>query len=257
MKPYLYSGAGNTFVVLDGRASSEEEPDVVHLCRKYSTDGLMILRSDACFDFAMDYYNSDGSGGMMCGNGGRCIVAFADFLGIKPSEKDTYRFLSADGEHTGTILKRDGRNKTVRLKMCDVHEFHPSIEDGYFLNTGTRHYVKFVENVEAVDLSSEGSRLRHHPAFAPIGANANFVQLIGEDTIKVRTFEKGVEAETLACGTGVTASAIATYLCRKAKGCKIEVHTREDVMEVEFSPSETEFTEVYLTGPTTEYSEAA
>ncbi len=257
MKIHLYSGAGNTFTVLDGRDSSEEMPDVVRLCRKYATDGLMILRTDAKFDFSMDYYNSDGSGGMMCGNGGRCIVAFADFLGITPSEKDTYRFLAADGEHSGTILKRDGRNKTVRLKMCDVHSFAPSIEDGYFLDTGTRHYVKFVEDVEAVDLSAEGSRLRHHPAFAPAGANANFVQIIGEDTIKVRTFEKGVEAETLACGTGVTASAIASYLSGKAKGCKIEVHTRKDIMEVEFNPSETEFTEVYLTGPTTECSEAA
>ncbi len=250
MTAHLYSGAGNSFVVLDGREPSFSNPDITGLCRRFSTDGLMILRSaDKPYDFAMEYFNSDGSGGMMCGNGGRCIVAFADFLGISPSDGNTYKFLAPDGAHEAVILKKEGESKTVKLKMCDVHEFSPSIEGGYFLNTGTRHFVKFCDDVETIDIPTEGARLRHHSAFAPIGANANFVQITGKDSIKVRTFEKGVEAETLACGTGVVASAIAAFLNGKAE-THVHIHTREDEMDVEFHPEGHCFKEVYLTGPT-------
>lgn len=250
MTIHLYSGAGNSFVVLDGRTPFDEKPDITEICRRFSTDGLMILRSaEKPYDFAMEYFNSDGSGGMMCGNGGRCIVAFADFLGIKPSEGSIYKFLAPDGAHEAVILSKDGENKTVKLKMCDVHEFAPSIEDGYFLNTGTRHFVKFCDDVEKIDIATEGARLRHHPAFAPIGANANFVQILDNNVIKVRTFEKGVEAETLACGTGVVASAIATFLSGKAES-KVHIYTRQDEMDVEFKADRECFKEVYLTGPT-------
>ncbi len=250
MTIHLYSGAGNSFVVLDGRTPFDERPNITELCRRFSTDGLMILRSeDKPYDFAMEYFNSDGSGGMMCGNGGRCIVAFADFLGIKPGEEGVYKFLAPDGEHEAVILRKDGKNKTVKLKMCDVHEFAPSIEDGYFLNTGTRHFVKFCDDIEKIDIVKEGARLRHHPAFAPIGVNANFVQILDNNVIKVRTFEKGVEAETLACGTGVVASAIATFLSGKAES-KVHIYTRQDELDVEFKADSQCFKEVYLTGPT-------
>lgn len=249
MTCHLYSGAGNTFIILDARKPLNETLNIPELCAQYSTDGLMLLKDSANYDFAMEYFNSDGSGGMMCGNGGRCIVAFADFLGISPADGQTYRFLAPDGVHEAVILHRDGENKTVKLKMCDVHEFGPSIEDGYFLNTGTRHFVKFVDDVEAIDIAAEGARLRHHPAFAPVGANANFVQPLADSVIKVRTFEKGVEAETLACGTGVTASAIATWIAGKA-GKKVHIYTRRDEMDVEFQPDGQIFREVYLTGPT-------
>ncbi len=249
MTYHLYSGAGNTFVVLDARKTLDETLDIQELCSRFHTDGLMLLKDSGEYDFAMEYYNSDGSGGMMCGNGGRCIVAFADFLGIAPGDGSTYRFLAPDGVHEAVILQKNGEHKTVKLKMCDVHEFSPSIEDGWFLNTGTRHYVKFTDNVEAIDIAAEGARLRHHPAFAPVGANANFVQLLAPSTIKVRTFEKGVEAETLACGTGVTASAIAAFLSGKADE-KVHIYTRQDEMDVEFQPDGQYFEEVYLTGPT-------
>ena len=268
---YLYSGAGNTFVVIDGRGSTMrastgeaafsgetvettfcgETVDVVGLCAKYGTDGLMILREGTfydevagdkgsgaaadgpAYDFAMEFYNPDGSGGMMCGNGGRCIVAFADYLGIKPSNGRSYIFEAPDGLHEGEILNvaddnavipdpigglvpdhhrraADGVVKTVRIKMIDVREFHPAL-DGWFVDTGTRHFVKFVPEVEGLDMDTEGKRYRWDPAFAPIGANANFVK-IEPCRLKVRTFEKGVEGETLACGTGITASAIAAWL---------------------------------------------
>ncbi len=212
---HKYSGAGNDFVVLDGRfedVSAFRTPEhISFFCKKYSTDGLMILTADPDYDFRMEFYNPDGSGGMMCGNGGRCIVAFADALGLQPRDGRVFRFVAADGEHTGEILSREGGCKTVRLRMIDVHEFHPAL-DGWFVDTGTRHFVRFVPDVEAVDIEQEGRQARWDPIFAPIGANANFVSADADGVLHVRTFEKGVEGETLACGTGITASAIAWYL---------------------------------------------
>lgn len=254
MKLYLYSGAGNTFVVLDGR-DSLPELDVVGLCSRFGTDGLMVLRTAYDCDFEMDYYNSDGSGEMMCGNGGRCIVAFADHLGIQPRDGKVYAFRAADGMHTGEVLNRDGEQKTVRLRMIDVTEFHPAL-DGWFLDTGTRHFVKFVPDVEAVDLQHEGRRYRWDPEFAPVGANANFVQVAS--VLKVRTFEKGVEDETLACGTGITACALAACLTGVAPNSVDEdgrrhysIRARRDDLSVDFLQGAQAFTSVYLTGPTT------
>ncbi len=231
---HKYSGAGNDFVVLDGRkedVSDFRTPErIAALCDRKSgfaaadgrigADGLMILNGgDAEYDFRMEYYNSDGSGGMMCGNGGRCIVAFADELGLVPRAGGVFRFLAADGPHTGEILRQaqddnarfPGGRKTVRLRMIDVKVFHPAL-DGWFVDTGTRHFVRFVPDAEAVDVETEGRRARWDPVFAPVGANANFVSVDLDGTLRVRTFEKGVEGETLACGTGITAAAIATYL---------------------------------------------
>ena len=231
---HKYSGAGNDFVVLDGRkedVSDFRTPErIAALCDRKSgfaaadgrigADGLMILNGgDAEYDFRMEYYNSDGSGGMMCGNGGRCIVAFADELGLVPRAGGVFRFLAADGPHTGEILRQaqddsarfPGGRKTVRLRMIDVKVYHPAL-DGWFVDTGTRHFVRFVPDAEAVDVEAEGRRARWDPVFAPVGANANFVSVDPDGTLRVRTFEKGVEGETLACGTGITAAAIATYL---------------------------------------------
>ncbi len=248
MKLYLYSGAGNTFVVIDARNAPTEKYDVVGLCELYNTDGLMTLSEATGYDFLMNYFNSDGSGGMMCGNGGRCIAAFADYLGIMPANHSFYRFLASDGEHEARILSKYKLTKIVELRMCDVHEFGKSIKDGYFLDTGTRHFVKFVDDVEKINVDIEGAKLRWDKAFTPIGANVNFVQILDHSNIKVRTFEKGVEGETLACGTGITASAIASYLCGYTD-TKVHVLARKDQLEVSFTPKDGYFSNVYLTGP--------
>ena len=266
---YKFSGAGNDFVVIDGRKGDVSEyrevPRIEALCREFKTDGLMILGAgDAGVDFTMEFYNPDGSGGMMCGNGGRCIVAFADYLGVKPSchadsptchpelAEGSYLFRAPDGLHTGEILQRpeDGLWE-VRIKMIDVHGVTPML-GGLFLNTGTRHFVKFVDDVEQVDIDKEGKALRWDPAFAPIGTNVNFVH-VAPDGLHVRTFEKGVEGETLACGTGLTASAIAAYAAavipNEAKE-SVRLRARQDWLSVDFTagPDQT-FTDVYLTGP--------
>jgi len=198
----------------------------------------------------MEFYNPDGSGGMMCGNGGRCIVAFADMLGIKPATGSEYRFLAPDGLHTATILNgpatcHSERSEeslwTVRLKMIDV-EGITHVKDGYFLNTGTRHFVKFVDDVDSIDVAEEGKRLRWDPVFQPEGTNVNFVQ-IAPDGLHVRTFEKGVEGETLACGTGLTASAI-VYGSPTALQCR-----RGDWLRVDYTKNGTGAKDVFLTGP--------
>ena len=256
---YKFSGAGNDFVVLDGRGadmSRFREPETIGaLCKEYATDGLMILDTPkpvagSTIDFSMEFFNPDGSGGMMCGNGGRCIVAFADMLGIRPSNGITYGFLAPDGPHTATILEKGPRGWTVRLKMIDVSGVEP-IKGGYFLNTGTRHFVKFVENVEKVNVAEEGPVIRHDPAFAPIGTNVNFVHK-APDGLHVRTFEKGVEGETLACGTGITASALAAYHAGIINGNSIPLKARRDWLKVDFRPiDKCTFSDVYLTGPAT------
>ena len=267
---HKYSGAGNDFVVLDGRfedVSAFRTPEhISFFCKKYSTDGLMILTADPDYDFRMEFYNPDGSGGMMCGNGGRCIVAFADALGLQPRDGRVFRFVAADGEHTGEILDREGSCKTVRLRMIDVHEFRPAL-DGWFLDTGTRHFVRFVPDVEAVDIEQEGRQARWDPVFAPVGANANFVSADPDGVLHVRTFEKGVEGETLACGTGITASAIATFLSRHSsvissrpsvisseveKSLRYTIQARIARLSVDFRVGDGCFTDVYLTGPAEE-----
>ncbi|MBP5625378.1 MAG: diaminopimelate epimerase [Bacteroidales bacterium] len=291
---HKYSGAGNDFVVLDGRTEDvsafRSAQRIAELCDRaqgfvaadgrIGADGLMILTDDPDYDFRMEYYNSDGSGGMMCGNGGRCIVAFADALGLQPADGRVFRFVAADGPHTGEILARDGDRKTVRIRMIDVHTFHPAL-DGWFLDTGTRHFVRFVPDVEAVDIEREGYQARWDPLFAPVGANANFVSVDPDGTLRVRTFEKGVEAETLACGTGITASAIAAYLvdstpraeepsfagheksARQILGVpcsttparestRYAIQARIDRLAVDFRPEGDHFTDVYLTGPADE-----
>ena len=284
--PYLFTGAGNNFVVLDGRAGGmdpyRDPARIGALCRAHHTDGLMILtvpvmsglvmtgsdRSSSP-DFAMEFYNPDGSGGMMCGNGGRCIVAFADYLGLKPASPDgTWRFLAPDGLHTAEILRRETSGPgpaprpiwTVRLKMIDVEGVTP-IKGGYFLNTGTRHFVQFRSGIDSLDMEREAKPLRWDPAFQPEGTNVNFVE-VRADGLHVRTFEKGVEGETLACGTGITASAIAAYEAgipgqagndrhaRPRPGISYRLQCRRgDWLSVEFTPDGAGFKDVYLTGP--------
>lgn len=272
---YKYSGAGNDFVVLDGRSEDvghyREAGVIRSLCSRkdgfqaadgrIGADGLMILSAADGYDFSMEFYNPDGSSGMMCGNGGRCIVAFSSFLGLVPADGKVFRFVAADGEHTGEIVSSEGDVATVRLGMIDCSEYH-SVLDGWFLNTGTRHFVKFVDDVESLDIESEGKRYRWDEKFAPLGVNANFVQRLADGSLKVRTFEKGVEAETLACGTGLTACAIASWLdsyedsretaASSWGSVRVALHARIADLKVDFKAPEradAAFKEVFLTGP--------
>ena len=270
---YKYHGAGNDFLVADGRSSRIDlTSDVIAaLCDRHTgfgADGVMILSESEGHDFRMDYYNSDGSGGMMCGNGGRCIVAFAADLGFR-----SFDFEAPDGPHSAELLSGESgpfshEARIVRLKMKDVssaaaYENRPDREPDLFLDTGTRHAVRFVDNVNDIDVVGEGRVLRYSPDFAPVGANVNFVQVNADGSITVRTYEKGVEDETLACGTGIVASAMATWIAHKrheqGKIVSIPVHARISDLSVSFRPSDVacessapasfSASDFYLTGP--------
>ena len=266
MKFYKYQGAGNDFLIADNRDGSIElDPkQIADICdRRYGVgaDGLMLLENSPEYDFRMVYYNSDGSGGMMCGNGGRCIVAFAADMGI-----ENFDFEAADGFHTAQIIARSGKEKTVRLKMKDVEGIsaYPALDGvqipagGYFLDTGTRHYVRFVEGLEHYDIVSEGRTIRYGATeFLPIGVNVNFVEQ-SENGVRVRTYEKGVEDETYACGTGIVASCIAAYehglkpSSEEDNIVRYDVQAKRDRLAVDFSASDGwPVTEVWLTGPAT------
>ncbi len=262
LKFYKYQGAGNDFLIADNRDGSIRlnVDRIAALCdRRYGigADGLMLLERSDMYDFRMVYYNSDGSGGMMCGNGGRCIVAFAADMGM-----DHFDFEAADGFHTAEILASDGPVKTVRLKMKDVPEImrYEALEGmdvpsgGYFLDTGTRHYVRFVGGVGEYDVVSEGRRIRYADELGPVGANVNFVEPCG-DVLKVRTYEKGVEDETFACGTGIVASCVAAFVggVRPAETdengrVRFEVEAKRDRLAVDFMPAAVA-EDVWLTGP--------
>ncbi|MDO9680196.1 MAG: diaminopimelate epimerase [Bacteroidales bacterium] len=225
IKVYKYQGAGNDFVIIDNRKDEIDlsESQIKLLCdRRFGigADGLMYLNSNKEYDFAMRYFNADGKEGTMCGNGGRCLVAFAAHKGIQ-----SYRFIATDGEHIAKVLEYSPTLCKVELGIIDVNAIKEHSPKSLYLNTGSPHLVMFVDNLSDYDVLGQGKLWRHHPQF-PGGTNVNFVQgNWGKDSsgwskslspghvqeISVRTFERGVENETFACGTGVTASAIAYH----------------------------------------------
>ncbi len=203
---YKYHGTGNDFILLDNRAGEIvlEKAHIAALCHRrfgIGADGLMLVETAPGADFRMVYYNADGGESTMCGNGGRCIVAFANSLGIIGNKA---RFVAIDGSHEA-LLYEDG---IVRLKMLDVAGID-RYEDHVLLNTGSPHFVQWVEDTAIADVVRAGREIRYSPTFPPEGINVNFVQRISEQILRVRTYERGVEDETMSCGTGVVASAIA------------------------------------------------
>ncbi|HBZ25846.1 MAG TPA: diaminopimelate epimerase [Rikenellaceae bacterium] len=225
VKAYKYQGAGNDFVIIDNRKGdvSLTSEQIKLLCdRRFGigSDGLMYLGKSENYDFSMTYFNSDGNEGTMCGNGGRCLVAFAAHRGLK-----SYRFEAIDGEHIAKVISYSPVTCFVELGMIDVTSIKEHSPKSFILNTGSPHMVNFVDNLKEYDVIGQGRLWRHHTMF-PEGTNVNFVQgNWGRDSagwssifktgdyleLSVRTFERGVEDETLACGTGITASAVAYH----------------------------------------------
>lgn len=263
VKVYKYQGAGNDFVIIDNRDGSIDLNDsqIRWLCdRRFGigADGMMLLGAGGEYDFTMRYYNSDGFEGTMCGNGGRCLVAFAAHRGIKKFE-----FIAIDGYHRAEVLEYGDYRCIVRLKMRDLlpdEEGNSPIKlypEGYFLDTGSDHFVIFVDDVANYDVDGEGKKWRWAERF-PKGTNVNFVE-IATNKIKVRTYERGVEAETLACGTGVTASSIASFIhgaksfTTDGERVKFDIEALGDYLAVDFIPRDDgkRFEEIWLTGPAT------
>ena len=244
-----YHGTGNDFILIDGRDQgtfTPEEKDIAALCHRrfgIGADGLIILEESSSADFRMRYYNSDGREGSMCGNGGRCITAFA--RDRKITGLNTV-FEGIDGLHEASVLP----GNEVRLKLKDVEGIR-WLGDGYLVDTGSPHFVRFLEDVEEKDMNTEGRGIRMQERFSPAGVNVNFVQGTPHSGfLKVRTFERGVEAETLSCGTGVTASAICAYYHFKTDILSYNVETPGGKLQVSFrAKHHHRFSDIHLCGP--------
>ncbi len=241
-----YQGAGNDFVLIDNRngAFDKHNNELVRtLCdRRFGIggDGLMLLQYKENFDFEMLYYNADGAEGTMCGNGGRCIVAFARDLNLISSQTD---FLAVDGPHSAEIA-----GDQVNLGMIDVHQVSRDGE-AYVLNTGSPHYILKVENLDKLDVYREGYAIRNNETYGDQGINVNFIEAEGEGYF-VRTFERGVEDETFACGTGATAAAMAMAIDKDLKGqITIPIRVLGGQLYISFFREGNSFTNVYLKGP--------
>jgi diaminopimelate epimerase len=247
MKFSKYHGTGNDFILIDNRSGQYTltQPQVAALCHRrfgIGADGLMLLELADGYDFKMVYYNSDGNQSTMCGNGGRCIVAFAQKLGIITAKAN---FLAIDGTHAAEILP----NGIISLHMQDVKEM--LIQEGHtVLNTGSPHYVTWVKDVQATDVFHEGRAIRNRNEYSPNGINVNFVAF-GHDKLIVRTYERGVEDETMSCGTGVTAAAIAAS-CSSLGPFNTTIETPGGELKVSFTKdTPTSAKDIFLIGPAT------
>lgn len=246
IKFYKYQGTGNDFVILDNRdeAYNTLTNEQVHfLCdRRFGigSDGLMMLNKHTAYDYEMKYYNADGREGSMCGNGGRCLAKFANDMGII---RTTYSFLAIDGKHEASV-NMDGM---VSLKMSDVNDVNFAGRY-YTLNTGSPHYVEMANNVMNLDVFKKGQEIRFNREFEKEGINVNFVeQLQDVDKIIVRTYERGVEAETYSCGTGVTAAALVCHHNDNGFN-RVEVQTLGGHLSVEYDKIGDSFKNIWLNG---------
>jgi diaminopimelate epimerase len=248
------SGAGNDFVIIDNMQrllAADKSALAVALCSRHfgvGADGLLVIEPSDRADFTMLYYNADGSYGGMCGNGGRCVARYA---ALKKIAHPSMVF-----EALGFLYHADLQGTAVRLRMRDPSNVRRKVLvrasgeefSASFINTGSPHVVIFDEHLEERDILSTGRLIRSHTAFEPEGTNVNFVQLLGGDRIAMRTYERGVEAETLACGTGSVASALISSMLF---GLRSPTHVRtrggED-LHVEFQQKGDGFSEIVLLG---------
>ncbi|MGJ8745964.1 diaminopimelate epimerase [Polaribacter sp.] len=240
---YKYQGTGNDFVMVDNRTKTfpkENISFISKLCDRHfgvGADGVILIENDATLDFKMIYFNADGSQ-TFCGNGGRCAVAFAKSLKIIDAKTS---FIAVDGPHEASI-----ENDIVSLKMIDVDDVKVN-ESSVFAYTGTQHHVQLVDRLDHYPVFEEGKKIRY--SYNDPGSNVNFVEQINNTTFRVRTYEKGVEDETLACGTGVTAVAIAMHKTQKTTSNLISLPVEGGLLEVSFTAENGVYTNVFLKGP--------
>ena len=246
IKFFKYQGAGNDFILIDDRKRTfpQNQETIELLCNRHfgiGSDGLILLQDDTNSDFRMVYFNSDGRESSMCGNGGRCIARFAHDLGLAENKVS---FTAVDGFHEANI-----RKDAIRLKMVNVAKVE-IFENHLFLNTGSPHHIEFIENVSEINVKNYGRKIRYEAPYFEEGSNVSFVELTTNGSLKIRTYERGVEDETLACGTGITAAAIAAFESGKIKKNKIEVMAMGGNLLVEFERNHSGgYENIWLTGP--------
>jgi diaminopimelate epimerase len=245
-----YQGTGNDFILIDGRhlPTLPNTNTIAQWChRKFGVgaDGCMFLLNEPGYDFRMVYFNADGRESTMCGNGGRCIAAFAHQLGI--GIEGVLHFIAIDGPHDAVVMP----NQFVTLSMIDVHDIQLPNDQHFSLNTGSPHYVVFCDQIQNLDILPSARHIRYNETYATEGINVNFAEIINEKEITVRTYERGVEDETLSCGTGVTACAMAysRYVRLNDGMHTIRIHTSGGDLWVSFSISNGIWKDVSLKGP--------
>jgi diaminopimelate epimerase len=244
-----YHGAGNDFIIVDDRRRDFPADDVLlikNYCHRRTgigADGLMLLQNAEEADFQMQYYNSDGRPGTMCGNGARCILAFARDKGVVGGD-GPFRFMAVDGLHEGLFCGKD----QIKIHMRDVDNIR-SVLGGFRVNTGSIHHVEYVDKLVDIDVVRKGAAIRNNPAYvADHGCNVNFVEVKEDGSLGIRTYERGVEDETLACGTGSVAAAIVHHAHGYHRKDYI-LHARGGDLRVSFNYHEGRYTAVYLEGP--------
>lgn len=241
-----YQGTGNDFIIIDNRDLNFDKDNletIRFLCgRKFGigSDGLILIEHHTTLDFNMVFYNPDGSQSF-CGNGSRCAVSFAQKLGMIT---DFTKFNSTDGYHEASI-----KDRIVSLKMHDVENIEVE-QDYHYMNTGSPHYNIFCDDVDSIDLVEKGREVRYNNRFKDIGTNVNFIEVL-EDSIKVRTYERGVEDETLSCGTGVTACALSYAITKELEKGTVDVKAKGGDLQVSFVKNSSGFENVWLTGAAT------
>jgi diaminopimelate epimerase len=240
---YKYQGTGNDFIMIDDREKEFDLTDndlIAALCERrmgIGADGLILLREHDTLDFEMIYFNADGKQSSMCGNGGRCIIAFAQMLEMI---EDETTFMAIDGEHKGRLMD-DG----IYLQMQDVKKID-GVGDGLVLNTGSPHYIEMVDELDYIDVDKQGRKIRNSAPFKKDGINVNFV--LDASELQVRTYERGVEAETLSCGTGVVATAIAMHYANCIEETLVNVKTKGGELTVSFEEFNGSYRNIWLSG---------
>lgn len=243
---YKYQGTGNDFVIIDNRSlffNKTNFKNIAKLCdRRFGigADGLILLEEHPTVDFKMVYFNADGNESTMCGNGGRCIVAFANFLNVI-TNKTTFEAI--DGLHKAEI-----NNGIVKLQMQDVLQIE-SFSNHMFLDTGSPHHVELVEGLNAFDVKTNGEKIRYGQPYNEAGSNVNFVSQISDSKFAVRTYERGVEDETLSCGTGVAAVALAMHKSGKTSANTVAIETRGGNLKITFNYNNGTYDDIWLIGP--------
>ena len=242
---YKYQGTGNDFVMIDNRNGlfpKDNTTLITELCdRRFGigADGLILLENEPSVDFKMVYFNSDGNQSTMCGNGGRCLVAFAQFLGVIKNEAT---FNAVDGVHKAIV-----QNGIVHLKMNNVDEIYEK-PNAFFLDTGSPHHVQFVKELGSLNVKKEGAKLRYG-IYGEKGSNINFVEPLGVAQFAVRTYERGVEDETLSCGTGVTAVALSMHKAGNTASQVVDIDTKGGRLQVKFAIDSKGYNDIWLIGP--------
>lgn len=243
---YKYQGTGNDFIILDNRSLQIDKNDtkrIAALCdRRFGigADGFILLENDNLSDFKMVYFNADGNESSMCGNGGRCITAFAKYLGVI---EDSAEFMAIDGLHQAKVT-----NGIVHLKMKDVAHIEDH-KNHLFLDTGSPHHVELVTPLSTIDVKSNGAKIRYGAPYNEEGSNINFVEQTSNNGFSVRTYERGVEDETLSCGTGVTAVALAMHHCGKTTANEVILDTLGGQLKVQFNKTAKGYEDIWLIGP--------